>query len=129
VLEHIEHDVEELSQVKRLLKKGGHIIVYSPALPVLMSDFDRSIGHYHRYTRKSVTSKMEKAGYTVQHFRYVDFLGTFLWFIKFKVLKSKVLGQQSVALFDSLVVPIMAKMEHLISIPFGKNVFIVGSKP
>ncbi|TNE75060.1 class I SAM-dependent methyltransferase [bacterium] len=125
VLEHIEHDMEELSHIKKHLNPGGHLIIYSPALPFLMSEFDKSIGHFHRYTKKEIIQKVEQAGLQTVHFQYVDFIGIWLWFIKFKWLKSKTLGPSSVKTFDTLLVPIIRNLERVINIPIGKNVLVV----
>ena len=53
VLEHIEDDVSELRLVRRMLEPAGHLIIYVPALPSLYGPFDKRIGHFRRYTRKS----------------------------------------------------------------------------
>jgi SAM-dependent methyltransferase len=50
VLEHIEHDREELRQSAGRLRPDGRIIVLAPAHGWLFSQFDRAIGHYRRYT-------------------------------------------------------------------------------
>jgi 2-polyprenyl-3-methyl-5-hydroxy-6-metoxy-1,4-benzoquinol methylase len=125
VLEHIEHDVEELTQIKKHLNPGGHLIIYSPALPFLMSEFDKSIGHFHRYTKKEIIQKVEQAGFQTVHFQYVDFIGIWLWLVKFKWLKSMALGPNSVKTFDRLLVPIIKYFEKWIKIPIGKNVLVV----
>src|SRR5690606_11864600 len=113
------------SRIKKHLKPGGHLIVYSPALPFLMSDFDRSIGHFHRYTKHEIQTKLTQAGLQTVHFQYVDFIGIWLWLVKFKWLKSKQLGTQSVKTFDTLLVPIIRNLERVINIPIGKNVLVV----
>lgn len=128
VLEHIQHDIEEIRQAKKFLKPGGYFIIYSPALPALMSKFDRSIGHYHRYTKASIISKMQKAGLEVSFLKYVDLPGVFLWYIKFVLLKSRRLGPASVRIFDSFIVPIQRRIEALFNIPFGKNILCVARK-
>lgn len=128
VMEHIKDDVEELQVAKGLSKPGGHVIVYSPALPFLMSPFDRSIGHFHRYTRKTITQKFDQAGLQVVHFQYVDFVGMFLWWLKFVVLRSMNIGSSNVRFFDRNLVPVIRYLESLIPIPLGKNVLCVGQK-
>lgn len=128
VLEHIKNDVDELKAASRHLTDDGHVVVYSPALPVLMSDFDRSIGHYHRYTKHSICRKVEQAGLEVVTFRYVDMLGVLLWFLKFKLFKSKTLGNKSVRLFDKFLVPVQKNIESLVIPPIGKNVLCVARK-
>lgn len=128
VLEHIQHDVDEIKQAQQHLQPGGHFIIYSPALPALMSDFDRSIGHYHRYTKSSIIMKVQQAGLEVSFFRYVDLPGVLLWYVKFVLLKSQHLGTGSVRFFDSFIVPLQRRIEALFNIPVGKNVLCVSHK-
>jgi len=54
VLEHIEHDREELVKAVERLESGGKLILLMPAFSFLYSNFDKNIGHYRRYTRKSL---------------------------------------------------------------------------
>jgi SAM-dependent methyltransferase len=54
VLEHIEKDSDEIQMATRHLKTGGHLIVLVPAHQWLFSGFDEAIGHYRRYSRKSI---------------------------------------------------------------------------
>ena len=56
VLEHIEHDTQELVRAATLLAPGGHVLVLSPAHQWLYSPFDQAIGHFRRYDRKSLAS-------------------------------------------------------------------------
>ena len=56
VLEHIRDDWHELSVAAGHLAAGGCIIVLNPAWPHLYSPFDRKIGHYRRYTKKSLAA-------------------------------------------------------------------------
>ena len=51
VLEHIEDDVSELVYVNNVLMRGGHLLIFVPALPWLYSNLDREIGHFRRYTK------------------------------------------------------------------------------
>lgn len=129
VMEHIEDNVTEMCEAYKHLRPGGYLIVYSPALPRLMSDFDRKIGHFHRYTRSDLTQKLKDADFDISLVKYVDFLGSFLWYIKFVLLKSQTLGSNNVALFDRLIVPIQSRIEAVVQLPFGKNILAVGQKP
>ena len=52
VLEHIEHDREQLERSARLLAPGGHIVVLAPAHNRLFSPFDKAIGHHRRYDKR-----------------------------------------------------------------------------
>jgi 2-polyprenyl-3-methyl-5-hydroxy-6-metoxy-1,4-benzoquinol methylase len=56
VLEHLEKPEVLLTEIYRVLKPGGIFICSVPAYQWLFSDFDLSIGHYRRYSRRSITS-------------------------------------------------------------------------
>jgi len=53
VLEHIEDDVSALIDIKNIMLVGGRLVIYVPALPILFSDLDISVGHYRRYSKKN----------------------------------------------------------------------------
>ncbi len=59
VLEHLEKPEFLLSEICRILKPGGVFICSVPAYQWLFSDFDLSIGHYRRYSRRSLISLIE----------------------------------------------------------------------
>jgi SAM-dependent methyltransferase len=56
VLEHIEADAAEMARAADLLRSGGKLIVLAPAHNYLFSPFDKAIGHYRRYDKRSTTA-------------------------------------------------------------------------
>ncbi|MBS0207300.1 MAG: class I SAM-dependent methyltransferase [Planctomycetes bacterium] len=54
VIEHIELDAEELERAAKHLSPGGHLVILVPAHNWLYTSFDRAIGHFRRYTRRSL---------------------------------------------------------------------------
>jgi SAM-dependent methyltransferase len=129
VLEHVEHDEAELRLVYGLLRPGGCICIFVPALPSLYSDFDRSIGHFRRYTLPELSGKAVAAGFEVPLARYLDVLGILPWLLLMKWLRSTRLSPRSVVSYDRLVVPVMSRLERLVKPPLGKNVLLVARKP
>jgi SAM-dependent methyltransferase len=129
VLEHVEHDAAELAQVHALLPPGGCVCIFVPALPFLYSEFDRSIGHFRRYTLAGLRATAEAAGFEVPLARYVDLLGIVPWLLSMKWLRSPRLSRRSVLAYDRLVVPVMSRVERRIRPPLGKNVLLVARKP
>ena len=127
VLEHIEHDQAELNFAYNALKSSGHCIVYGPACPWLMSDFDRQMGHYRRYTRHGLKTLFESAGFQVVKQRYMDFPGMLLWFLNFRML-NRTMTKDYVAVYDGMAIPVIRRVEHLLPPPAGKNILIVGEK-
>jgi ubiquinone/menaquinone biosynthesis C-methylase UbiE len=54
VLEHIKNDQAVIEEAKRVLKKGGCIIITSPGLNFIWSRHDTEQGHKRRYTRTEI---------------------------------------------------------------------------
>jgi len=128
VLEHIENDLDELRVVHRTLKPSGHVIVFVPALPMLFSKFDRSIGHFRRYTKGELQKKLEDAGFRVKDLRWFDMLGILPWLVKYRLGGSTSMEAGAVELYDRVAVPVIRRAESLIKPPVGKNLFAVAEK-
>lgn len=65
VIEHTEDPVRVLRHAYDTLQPGGGAIVTVPAYPWLFGDWDRSLGHYRRYTYAVLRQHAEAAGFTV----------------------------------------------------------------
>jgi len=52
VLEHIEDDRAALSGLARVVVPGGHVLIFLPALSMLMRRMDHDLGHFRRCHRK-----------------------------------------------------------------------------
>lgn len=128
VFEHIEDDVGELKAIRRILTPGGHAIIFVPALQFLMSDFDESIGHFRRYTKKSLAELAEKAGFEVVHMRYMDMVGVASWWMSFKMLKRRKLSPRMIEIYDKYFVPPIRAVESRLKVPVGKNVLLIARK-
>ena len=127
VLEHVKEDQTELETVHEVLKPGGRVLIFVPALQWLYSEFDRSVGHYRRYEMKSAVNLIKRAGFEVEKAKYFDLLGVLPWLVVVKLLKAR-LGANKVGLYDNIGVPVTRFIEKLIDIPLGKNLLLVGRK-
>lgn len=65
VIEHIEAPGILLSEIYRVLKPGGLFLVSVPAHKWLFSDFDSSIGHFRRYSKKDLNQVLSNAGFQI----------------------------------------------------------------
>jgi SAM-dependent methyltransferase len=128
VFEHIEDDEAELRRIAKLLKKGGHVIIFVPALQGLYSNFDKSIGHYRRYSKKTLRHLSEQAGLKVVKTRYMDMPGMLPWWFSFVLMKRTSLVPFLVNTYDNLCVPIIRLLEDLVEAPIGKNVLLIAQK-
>jgi ubiquinone/menaquinone biosynthesis C-methylase UbiE len=59
VLEHVENDRLAFSELLRVTSSGGIIIINVPAFMSLWSDWDVSLGHFRRYTRRTLREVIE----------------------------------------------------------------------
>ena len=65
VLEHMEDPVTVMQHAKTSLKPGGGILFTVPCYPWLYSDWDKSLGHFRRYTAKEMRAQATAAGLSV----------------------------------------------------------------
>lgn len=128
VLEHVEKDEEELVTIHKLLKPGGRLCIYVPAIQALLGSFDKQVGHYRRYSTRDLRSKLCNAGFEIERLHYSDMLGIIPWIISFKILKRKVLSNKSVLVYDKFIIPIIKFQERFIKPPVGKNIWAVAVK-
>jgi SAM-dependent methyltransferase len=106
VIEHIEDDVKALTNIRRIMERTGKgkLFVKVPALQSIYGVNDYSIGHYRRYSRKSLKTAVEKAGLEVTEIHYHNIFGIIPWWIIGRVLKRKVaLSEKERSTFDCLV--------------------------
>jgi SAM-dependent methyltransferase len=131
VLEHIEDDVGALTSLRPLIKRGGTLVLYVPASMRIYSDHDHQIGHYRRYEKHELVSKLTSAGYQVMKAEYVDCIGYFAWW-QLKLHRNQ---QSSVSanpaqlkFFDRYVFPVSRALDLLgVKYLFGKNLYVVAT--
>jgi SAM-dependent methyltransferase len=125
VLEHLEDDVEALRSVAGLVRPGGAIVLIVPAFPFAMSRFDRSIGHFRRYTVGSLRAALEGAGLRVEQIRYINPIGLVNWYLACRLLRMTPRNGVPLRAYDRLVVPLARRLERSWRPPFGQSVFVV----
>lgn len=128
VLEHIPDDVAALRAFRGLLRPGGAVILIVPAFPSAMSDFDRAIGHFRRYTRRSLRTALTDAGLEVERLHYLNAPGLLVWYTVVKLLKQRPKEGLGLTLYDKLMVPVVRAVEKLVRPPFGQSVFAVARR-
>ncbi len=70
VLEHINDDVLFLKNLRDVLNKKGRIYITVPTYPALWSNEDVYAGHFRRYTKKSLSDCLNKAGFDIEYISY-----------------------------------------------------------
>jgi len=129
VLEHIADDMCALQQMYEMLAPGGHLIVFVPAHPALYGPIDADLGHERRYVRQDLMAKVGAAGFAVAQCRYFNSLGAAAWFMTGRVSRRRTIRPAQVRLYDTLVVPFLARAERWAAPPFGQSLIAIGRKP
>jgi SAM-dependent methyltransferase len=129
VLEHIEDDKWALRCIMRMLRSGGHLLIFVPAMQFLMSNLDRLLGHYRRYEKAELASKVGSAGGQILICKYFDFLGILPWFVFNRLLGVTRFSRPLVGVNDALIVPIGRWIEGRFEPPLGKNLILVARRP
>ena len=124
VLEHIADDVGAVRAMARLVRPGGAVVVLVPAFPSAMSRFDVAIGHYRRYTRRTLRETLTSGGLDIELLRYVNPIGLVSWYVTVKGLGVWPDDGWLLRLYDRLVVPIARAVDHE-KVPFGQSLFAV----
>jgi SAM-dependent methyltransferase len=127
VLEHIEDDAAELRYMYESLQPGGHACIFVPALPFLYSKTDKTLGHFRRYKKQELATRMTDAGFEIKKISYLDILGIPSWYLFLKIMQKELSGND-VAFYDRFVVPVMRRIESRIPMPLGKNLVAVGRR-
>ena len=122
VLEHLEDDVGCMRQIRAALRPGGAFAVYVPARSELFGTLDESVGHLRRYTRPLLQARLEEAGFFVQWVRYGNLAGVLPWLVTGRLLKRRSISGQQLRFFDRFVLPVAARVEGALGVPYGLNV-------
>jgi SAM-dependent methyltransferase len=127
VLEHIEDDQSAINQLFRIVKPGGYLLIFVPALQALMSRLDVMHGHFRRYQKRDLAAKIRSTGADLVDCRYFDMLGVLPWLVLNKWLGNTRFNPTLVRINDRVLVPISRSIECVYA-PFGKNIIAVASK-
>ena len=68
VLEHIEDDEAFIREINRLAIMNGTLILTVPLDMKLWSKADENAGHFRRYTKSEIFSKLEMAGFSISDY-------------------------------------------------------------
>lgn len=127
VIEHLEADLAAVINCKYMMKPGGNLVILAPAYPFLLSNFDKELGHYRRYTLHSLNMLFTRANMTVLKHRHFNLAGIAGWLLFSKILGQKAIGRNEMRSFNSLV-PLFRVMDKICFNKFGLSVITIGIK-
>lgn len=128
VLEHIRNDADALERMFRILKPGGRLVLLVPAFPCAYGTIDQLVGHYRRYLKKDLKGLLAQAGFTVGKAFYMNSLALPGWFLNNRVLKIRKHEQSQVLFYDTVVIPLLRRIEGFYAPPFGLSVVAIAYK-
>lgn len=128
VLEHIEHDREEMVRYAKLLKnRKGHLCALVPARPEIYAPLDKDFGHFRRYTAPELREKLENAGFRLEKLHYFNLVGYFAWWFTFCLRKQRSFGIRQVRLYDRVIFPVVNAIETSVARPpIGQSLIAIG---
>jgi len=126
VIEHIEDDVEAVRSMADVLSPGGRVVILVPAMETLYGEMDRELGHFRRYSRRSLTRVLTLAGLHVERLTWFSRFSVLGWWFNGRVRRERFIPVGQIRLMNALV-PIL-RMERFLPLPFGLSLIAVGSR-
>lgn len=127
VLEHIEDDAAEVRKAANALKQGGYLCVLVPANPKDYTAFDKSIGHFRRYT-KTMLQDIVKQPLQLEWCHYLDLFGSVASKANKLFLKQSQPSKKQVMVWDKFIVPASKLFDKPTGYRHGKSLLLVARK-
>ena len=127
VLEHINNDFDTLVQFKKILTVNGNLVLLVPATPWAYGPIDAAVGHFRRYSMKSLNTTLKKAGFDLVFSQYSNLVGLIGWTFNSRIRKAAKQNDFQIRVFDYLV-PILSCIERIIKPPLGLSIIAIGRK-
>ena len=127
VLEHVADDMKAVMNLREILKPGGRLLLYVPALQFLYGSVDKNLLHYRRYNKKPLENILRQAGFTIEKLFYSNFIAIAGWFFNSKIQRKKELSYWQTMLFDKFA-PIFETIESRIKPPVGMCLIAIVKK-
>lgn len=129
VFEHIKNDQDAADDLATLLKPGGRIVVYVPAMESLFTSMDVKVEHYRRYRRAQLTRILKNSGLRVVTARYCDPIGYFATLAyRFAGRSDGTINPRALKTYDRFLFPLSRLLQAVTGRLFGKNVLVVATK-
>jgi SAM-dependent methyltransferase len=128
VLEHIEDDAGELARAAGHLRPGGRLIVLCPAHQWLFTPFDKALGHFRRYDKKSMRVIGSKV-LRLENMLYLDSCGLLASIANKLLLNSARPTLRQILFWDNVLVRMSRIVDHVFGYRIGKTIIAIWQKP
>jgi ubiquinone/menaquinone biosynthesis C-methylase UbiE len=137
-LEHLQSESKTLSNINKVLKPSGYLIITVPANPRLYSYWDKMLGHYRRYDKITLQKILKDHDFKVKQITYF-FSFSLIPAILVRTIK-KIFNQKQGSDFQTtpiacLSIPVLkclASIErtllNFIKLPFGLSILCLAQK-
>ena len=141
IIEHIDDDKAAASEIFRVLKPGGRLLVTVPAFSSLWSEHDEALHHFRRYTTPRLQDLFQRVGLHVQKISYtVTALFLPIWaYRQLSNMLPKQRGSEKKANLIHFTGPVNqallslsqweTRLVQTVRLPFGVSVVCVAEKP
>jgi SAM-dependent methyltransferase len=127
VLEHIQDDGAVTVLFARLLAPGGTLVLMVPAVPWAYGEIDRRLGHFRRYSKRSVRLLCETSGLHPVELHYTNMVGLAGWLWNARVGKRTAQDDGQIAIFDRFLVPVISRLESIVHPPIGQSLIVAAT--
>lgn len=130
VLEHIEQDSKTVTDLKKMLKKDGYLIIFVPAFNFLFGKSDLKVGHLRRYNVEMLKKICDQNDLEFEDINFFDSVGFFiLLFMKFfKIDSCKKITAKNLIFYDKIFVKINIILDLIFRKICGKNIILIARK-
>ncbi len=133
----VKNDISALSDISRILRPKGKLLITDSAFPFLLSSHDKAVMTRERYTISSITEKLEQAGFKVLRASYM-FATTFpvLTLVRlFQKIASPKETSSNVfkvpEMINQFILKVMSFEARILSrsrLPFGSSIIVLAEK-
>lgn len=127
VIEHVENDKAELELASHYIVNNGFLIIVVPAHQFLYSAFDKTIGHFRRYSRKQLLSIIPQK-FNIKKAIYLDSMGLFVSLVNKIFMKQNYPTEKQIYFWDRLIVRLSILIDTFFFYNFGKSVLVIAQK-